>query len=97
MLEIRKSHEADSDIESIWQFSFEQWGESRADRYYDKLEDGITQLTHTPAIGRARDEIREGLRAYHVGRHFIYYYVRDDHVYVVRVRHDKSDPALFEE
>ena len=76
MLEIRKSHEADSDIESIWHF---------------------TISAYPPAIGKARDEIRTDLRAYHVGRHFIYYYIRDDHIYIVRVRHDRSDPTHFEE
>lgn len=97
MLEIRKSSTADFEIEDIWQYSFEKWGEWQADNYNDKLSDAMAQLSQMPQIGAPRDKIRAGLRGYHVGRHVIYYYVRTDHIYVVRVRHDRSDPYLYEE
>lgn len=55
------------------------------------------KLGELPEIGMSRDKIKTGLRGYHVGRHVIYYYILTDHLYVVRVRHDQSDPYLLEE
>lgn len=97
MLKIRKSAKADLEIEGIWGFSFERWGEAQADRYYDKLNDACVQLARMPKIGTPRGKIKAGLRGYHVGRHVIYYYIRTDHIYIVRVRHDRSDPFLYDE
>jgi toxin ParE1/3/4 len=97
MLRVEKSYSSDLDIENIWHYSFEQWGEAQADRYYDSLSESITRLAHSPKIGLSRDHIRPGLRAHHVGRHLVYYYIRDDHIYIVRIKHDRSDPYLYEE
>lgn len=97
MLEIRQSKRAKNDIKSIWRYSYEQWGEAHATRYCSHLERAILQLGDMPKLGMRRDKIREGLRGYHVKRHVIYYYVRNDHIYVVRVRHDQTDPYLYEE
>lgn len=97
MLEIQTSHKADSDLEDIWHYSFQQWGEEQADRYYDKLDAAINQLGHMPKIGKPREQIRLGLRAYHTGRHIIYYQIYPTYIYILRVRHDQSDPYLYED
>ena len=97
MLEIRRSNRTKIDIKSIWRYSYNEWGEVQADRYVAKLNKAIERLAKTPRIGAPRESIRSGLRAYHVGRHVIYYYVEPDHLYIVRIRHDRSDPYLYEE
>ena len=97
MLEIRKSRRAEADLIDIWGYTFETWGERQADRYHDKLAKAFAQLSRTPNIGAPRDGIRPGLRALHAGSHVVYYYVRPDHIYIIRIRHDRSDPWLYEE
>lgn len=97
MLNVRNAQRAKTDLKSIWRYSFKKWGEVQADHYLAKLDDATSQLGRTPKIGTSRDKIKAGLRAYHVGRHLIYYYIRTDHIYVVRVRHDRTDPYLYEE
>ncbi len=52
MLEIQKSKKARSDLKEIWKYSFDQWGESRADSYYDKLEKAMNQIALTPKMGK---------------------------------------------
>jgi toxin ParE1/3/4 len=97
MLEIQKSKKARSDLKEIWKYSFDQWGESRADSYYDTLDKAMSQIARTPDIGKPREAIKRGLRGYHAGRHIIYYTVHTTHVYVLRVLHDRSDPDLYED
>jgi toxin ParE1/3/4 len=97
MLEIQKSKKARSDLKGIWTYSFEQWGEDQADRYYDQLEEAMHQIARTPKVGKPKEAIRLGLRWYHAGRHVIYYTIHTTHILVLRVRHDRSDPYLYED
>ncbi len=39
---------AESDLIDIWQNSFEQWGEARADKYLDELDSGTRKLAVRP-------------------------------------------------
>ncbi len=94
MLEIQKSQKARSDLKGIWAYSFDQWGEDQADRYYDHLEKAMNQIARTPKVGKPREAIRPGLRGYHAGRHIIYYTIHATHILVLRVRHDRADPYL---
>lgn len=41
MAEFRLSPAAQSDLESIWSYTNEQWGTEQANRYTDKLHDKI--------------------------------------------------------
>jgi len=40
MRHIFKSPAAENDLENIWLYSFGEWGEEQADRYYDELVAG---------------------------------------------------------
>jgi toxin ParE1/3/4 len=97
MLEIQKSKKARSDLKDIWKYSFDKWGGSRADSYYDKLEKAMNQIARTPKMGKPKEAIRIGLRGYHAGRHVIYYKIHTTHILVLRVLHDRSDPYLYED
>ncbi|WP_447971194.1 type II toxin-antitoxin system RelE/ParE family toxin [Nitrospira sp. M1] len=44
MIEIRKTALAKSDLEDIWLYSFQEWGEPQADTYHDHLTQVIEQL-----------------------------------------------------
>ena len=44
-------------------------------------------------MGVRRDEIAEGLRACPVRRHVVFYRDRPDRVDVVRILHERMDPA----
>jgi len=92
MSSIRKHARAESDLIEIWLYTYEQWGEVHAERYFDELEQGINQLEHHPELGRRCDHIRHGYRSLRINRHVAYYTVKSSVVYVVRVLHEKMDP-----
>jgi toxin ParE1/3/4 len=49
-----------------------------------------------PMMGRARDEIEQGLRSFPFGRYVIFYMPSDDGIDVVRVLHSARDiDAVF--
>ena len=44
MRRISKTQEAESDLEGIWLYSFEEWNEEQVDKYYDQLIEAINKL-----------------------------------------------------
>lgn len=53
--------------------------------------------TRLPAC-RACDDIRDGYRKYHIGRHLIFYREADEGIVIIRILHDRMDvEAHFDE
>lgn len=44
-------------------------------------------------IGKARDDLGAGLRAWPVEHHVIYYRIKSDAIEVVRILHERADAA----
>ena len=91
MLEIRIRPRARQDLKGIWRYSFERWGESRADLYLRQLDTAIQSLREFPDIGEPCDHIRAGYRKLHVNRHLVFYRRIDRHVEIVRILHQAMD------
>lgn len=87
--EYRLTPKARNDMESIWQYSFKQWGLNQTERYIDALTTTFAHLAKNPQSGRSCDNIRTGYRKYSVTRHVIYYRKTDYGIEVMRVLHDK--------
>lgn len=93
MYKIHKRALAEKDIKNIWLYTYEQWGETQADRYYDELEYGIKSLGHNPHLGKKRDTLRQGYYAFTINRHVVYYRVEASTIHIIRVLHECMDPA----
>jgi toxin ParE1/3/4 len=48
-------------------------------------------LAQEPHKGRPRDDIREGYRKYHVGRHLIFYRQAGKDIEIIRILHDRMN------
>ena len=80
------------DLEDIWHYTFETWGEEQADQYILDLNDGFERLAIHPEKGRACDDIREGYRKYDIGRHIVFYRQIKKGIEIVRILHPRMDP-----
>jgi toxin ParE1/3/4 len=68
----------------------------RAKRFVTLLRERCGALRQHPRMGRARDELRPGLRSLPVERYLVIYRVLEDAVEVVAVVHGSRDiEALF--
>ena len=85
------SNKADADLDGIYVYSFETFGEARADTYFLSLRDCLQTLADNPRMGRSADSFHTGLLHHRHGRHVIYYLTEDDGIFVVRVLHDAMD------
>lgn len=83
---------AQQDIQKIWLYTYETWGEAQADKYLNELDMGIQTLAEHPERGVSREHIRAGYRSIHVYRHMVYYTFTDTLVRIIRVLHERMDP-----
>ncbi len=85
---------ARADLEDIWHFTFEHWGEEQADHYIHDLDNAFQALAAMPEKGRPCDDIREGYRRHTVGKHLIFYRQTVKGIEIVRILHQRMDPDL---
>ena len=93
MLKIHKQFLAEEDLEDIWVYSFESYGERQADKYHDRLIKGIDLLAHNPALGISCDHIRKDYRHFQFNQHVVYYKVEESILTIVRVLHERMKPT----
>ena len=91
MAEFSLRPKAISDLEKIWEYTVETWGEEQAERYVRLINESFRQIADNPSLGRSCDTIREGYRKRGIGRHVIFYRTNDGDIEVVRILHDRMD------
>lgn len=84
---------ARKDLDGIWFYTYETWGEDQADHYIYDLDAGFRALAAEPQKGRPCEDIREGYRKHMVGKHTIYYRPTKKGIEIVRILHQRMDPA----
>ena len=85
------SNKADADLDGIYIFSYQTFGEARADAYYQDLCERLNNLASNPHLGRAIDQVQTGLFCNQCARHIIFYTIEADGMFVVRILHDAMD------
>jgi toxin ParE1/3/4 len=84
---------AETDLEEIWRYTVENWGEKQAERYLNDIRKTLEHAVETPSAGR-RVEI--GGRVYRMrrsGSHQIFYRETPRGIDVLRVLHARMDFA----
>lgn len=89
--QIDLSHRSIEDISTILFYSELTWDEHQRERYRKELREAIRRLASIPNLGRSRDELAPGLRSYPVKAHVVFYEVRADTLFVVRILHSRQD------
>ena len=86
------SEKANEDIENIWLFTYENWSQEQADRYYNLIMDEIEYISENFESGISRDDIRNGYRSTKVKSHIIFYKKSPKNtVEIIRIFHQKMD------
>ena len=84
---ISSSPAAQRDLDRIYQFGYEQWGEDQADAYLERLTTAFQDIGSNPLIGLELAVSERHIRLYQVGRHRIIYEMRAEHIAILRLLH----------
>lgn len=84
--------EAIDDLNDIWIYTFEEWSEKQADKYYATLEFACMQIGENPELGKEYEGINSNLLGLRSGKHIIFYQIINEHeVEVIRILHERMD------
>jgi toxin ParE1/3/4 len=84
--------EAIDDLNEIWDYTFRQWSEDQADKYYATIKFACKQIGKNPALGKEYIEISKNLLGLKTGKHIIFYQmVANDEIEVIRILHERMD------
>ena len=94
----RLSSRARGDLDDIWHHIATEGGsQAAADSVVDLITERFLLLSTWPRLGRARNDLRRGLRGFPVGDYVIFYRIARTDVVIQRVLHGRRDlERIFE-
>lgn len=91
MADYELSNKADADLTEIYIFSYQRFGEAKADAYLQAIEKRFLMLAEQPLLGHRIDRIHKGYFRFEHASHSIFYKLKEDGITVVRVLHQSMD------
>ena len=92
MAKVTIRQQAIDDLNNIWLYTFEEWSERQADKYYATLEFTCMQIGENPQLGREYEGINSNLLGLRTGKHIIFYQViSKDEIEIIRILHERMD------
>jgi len=85
------SEAAQQDIISIRNYTLKTWGKEQASKYLAQLEKRFEWLADQPALGKKRNEVKEGYISFPEGRHVIFYRIAKKGIEVIGIVHQSED------
>lgn len=80
------------DLADIWNYTFDEWSEIQADKYYLSLLESCQQIADNHSLGKPYTEISNILFGYRSGEHIIFYVIADtDEIDIIRILHGRAD------
>ena len=81
---------AEQDLENIWDYSVENWGEEKAGQYLDSQFAAFDLIAINPAIGLEYHEFTPSVRIHQHLSHLIIYLEGETEIVIVRVLHKNA-------
>ena len=86
------TNKAVQDLTDIWNYTFEQWSEQQADKYYQLLLDTCREIAENPDLGKNYEGINHNLHGLRINRHIIFFRRIDSAlVEIIRILHVRMD------
>jgi toxin ParE1/3/4 len=82
---------AQADLDEIWDYTAEHWGDDQAAAYARQIQAAIEAVAADPSRGGPCDDIRPGYRKLSVGSHVLFYRCIENGVDIVRILHQRMD------
>lgn len=79
-------------MSKIWDYTFEVWSETQADKYYYMLFDFFQELADGEVAGKNYSEVSLDIVGFKSGQHIIFYRkLNDNRIEIARVLHSRMD------
>jgi len=79
------------DIDSIWEYTVQEWSIKQAEKYYNTIISKIQLICQNPKIGESIKDVKDTHRKQNIGSHMIIYKFQDDLIFIDRILHQRMD------
>lgn len=92
MAKYKLTNKAVSDLKLIWNYTYDNWSEKQADKYYNMLIDNCNEISKNPNLGKNYPDIFEDIIGLRVGKHIIFYLEnQNNEIEIIRILHEQMD------
>ena len=92
MFNYELTNKAIEDLNGIWNYTFDEWSEEQADKYYFEILDCCQFIAENQNLGRNYNEIEDTLFGYLINKHIIFFQkISEFKILVVRILHTSMD------
>lgn len=86
------SNKAVEDLTNIWSYTYYNWSEKQADKYYELLIYAFNQIAEKPEIGKIYSDVNPKLFGLNIGKHIIFYHQsKSNSIEIIRILHEQMD------
>lgn len=86
------TRKAGEDLSAIWNYTYEQWSESQADKYFLIITGAFEELASGKLHGRHYEDIHPGVLGFKVGQHIVFYRSgKKGKIEILRILHSRMD------
>ena len=86
------SNKAAEDFEQIYEYTYLNFGENKADLYTNEMDKCLLLLSNSPQIGRSLDKIKKGVYRHDHEYHAIFYVIESSGIFILRILHQQMNP-----
>lgn len=90
-MKIEIGEKAIIDLEEIYTFSYNKFGESKANEYAQILQQQIGSLSDNPLLGTDYSLVKTGLRRLVIESHCVFYQIQASKILIYRILHQSQD------
>ena len=92
MANYKLTRKAVQDLKQIWNYTFDNWSEKQADKYYRELIKHCSKVANNPTVGNQYEKLLKGLRGSKINKHIIFYrQLAMGEIEVERILHERMD------
>jgi toxin ParE1/3/4 len=92
MAKYQLTKKAVEDLTGIWEYTFENWSEQQADRYYYLLLSSCQDIANNPDLGKNYEGITSDLFGLRTSHHIIFYRKRINlPIEITRILHGRME------
>ncbi|NDP28807.1 MAG: type II toxin-antitoxin system RelE/ParE family toxin [Flavobacterium sp.] len=86
------TNKAVEDLTKIWDYTYEVWSETQADKYYEGILENCQDIAENQNYGKNYNEISSEIFGCKSGQHIIFYRILNEtKVEITRILHSRMD------
>lgn len=92
MAKYHLTNKAVEDLANIWDYTYDEWSESQADKYYHLLLSSCQEIAESQNLGKKYDNVTDKLLGFKSNEHIIFYLIISNYeVEIIRVLPGRMD------